>query len=660
MSFRIAQLPWRPPAPDDWGQRLDRLLSNVSSVVNDVAENASSVTADFGVELHVLANAQLGDLQRIKLGKCVKKLSPYRQHLAPLRSFRLLALSNRTLSWFNSELSIAAPARGLFLSVIEGGFDSATSVALNASTSEGQEAYDGVLLFFDHAAVVAPPRLLASEEEDACLKDAKNWLGNVAHSLRERYVAPVILATIPIPPEHVVSAAEGSVVGTSSRFITKLNEFIAEGGNTGDWIVWDVQELANQVGTQSWFDPIRFHQTKAPFAIELCPLVADHFCSVISAMCGKAGRALVLDLDNTLWGGVIADDGLDGIRVGQGSPEGEAYVDFQKSVLHLRDRGIVLAICSKNQDDIAREPFERHPDMLMKLEHISFFQANWADKATNLKAVAEGLNLGHESIVFVDDNPAERARIRQLLPLVKVPEMGEDPAFFRRILMASGYFRHLVLTKDDMQRLGAYTAMAERAKVTSQLGNYAEYLTSLQMRMTIARFDSIGRKRIVQLISKSNQFNLTTRRYNDVQIASMEEDSQVLAWQVRLSDKFGDHGMIAVVIVRKEGDRWIIDTWLMSCRVLERGVEQTIMNHLVARALKEGVKRIEGTFLRTDRNALVADFYPRMGFKEVSRQSDDSSISYLLDTHCFEGFKSTIDVELLDVRAANAAPQANR
>jgi FkbH-like protein len=334
-------------------------------------------------------------------------------------------------------------------------------------------------------------------------------------------------------------------------------------------------------------------------------------------MTGKAGRVAVLDLDNTLWGGVIGDDGLSGIRLGQNSAEGEAFVAFQRFVLELRARGVVLAVCSKNSDAVARLPFREHPDMLLHEDQIAVFQANWEDKATNIKAIGDALNLGLESLVLIDDNPAERERVRQQFALVKVPEIGEDPALFPSRLVASGLFEHLPLTADDIGRADAYGTEARRAEIRTRSGNYSEYLASLSMRMTIAPFDEVGLPRIAQLVNKSNQFNLRTQRYNEEALRAMMTDQGSLCWQVRLEDSFGSHGMIAVVIVRRDASDWFIDTWLQSCRVLERGVEAAIMNALSDVAGRQGAGRLVGEYLPTSRNELVADFFDRMGFTPI-------------------------------------------
>jgi len=325
-----------------------------------------------------------------------------------------------------------------------------------------------------------------------------------------------------------------------------------------------------------------------------------------------------LDLDNTVWGGVIGDDGLQGTELAEGDANGEAYRAVQRMALALRDRGIVLAVCSKNEDEIARLPFREHPEMLLRENHLAVFQANWNDKPTNIRAIAEALSLGLESMVFLDDNPAERAHVRQVLPEVAVPELPADPAFYARTLFAAGYFEAVVFSQEDLGRANFYQENARRIELQRQSGDLDVYLRSLNMEITFRPFDITGRARITQLINKSNQYNLTTRRYTEADVSQMENDPTCFTLQVRLSDIFGDNGMISVVICRENGPgEWEIDTWLMSCRVLGRRVEHMVLKHITEQAKKRAIHKLKGKYIRTDRNKLVEDHYPKLGFVQV-------------------------------------------
>ena len=300
----------------------------------------------------------------------------------------------------------------------------------------------------------------------------------------------------------------------------ELAEFVLGSGD----VLLDVAGLAETVGLADWHDPQLWNMAKFSFSDELIPLYADHVARTVAAIRGKSRKVLILDLDNTVWGGVIGDDGLEGIQIAQGDARGEAHLAVQRLALDLRQRGIVLAVSSKNTDEVAREPFEKHPEMLLKLDHIAVFQANWNDKATNIQAIAEELSLGLDAMVFLDDNPVERGLVRKLLPQVAVPELPEEPAYYARTLAAAGYFEAVAFASEDLKRAGFYQDNAKRASLQKQVGGVDAYLASLDMTITFQPFDATGRARIVQLINKSNQYNLTTRRYTDPEVTEAEND----------------------------------------------------------------------------------------------------------------------------------------
>ena len=336
---------------------------------------------------------------------------------------------------------------------------------------------------------------------------------------------------------------------------------------------------------------------------------------------------MVLDLDNTLWGGVIGDDGLAGIVLGQGSPAGEAHLALQAYAKGLAKRGIILAVCSKNDEANALEPFLKHPEMILRREDITCFVANWDDKATNLRRIAAQLDIGIDSLLFVDDNPFERALVRRELPDVMVPELGEDPSNYVDTIAASGWLEAVSVTSDDLARTGQYQANAQREKVKNTITDMDAYLNSLSMKLRWRGFDPGGVSRIAQLINKSNQFNLTTRRYSEAEVEAVMNDPAAIHLQLRLSDSFGDNGMISVLIARcDEGREAIIDTWLMSCRVLGRGVETAALDLLVEQARERGFSRLVGRYLPSAKNSMVAEHYQKLGFTQIERGDDGSSL----------------------------------
>jgi len=331
-----------------------------------------------------------------------------------------------------------------------------------------------------------------------------------------------------------------------------------------------------------------------------------------------------------VWGGVIGDDGIEGIKIGQGSAVGEAFLGLQQYALELRERGVILAVSSKNDDAVARRVFKEHPEMLLRESHISVFQANWSEKFRNLEAIAQKLNIGLDALVLVDDNPAERAQVRAALPMVAVPELPKDPSWYARAVAAAGYFEAVGFSAEDRLRAESYASDAQRAEVRAQARDLGDYLLSLEMVLTVKPFDQQGRQRIVQLINKTNQFNLTTRRYTEAEVVAMEADPSISTFQVRLEDKFGDLGMIAVVIARTSVEAqetvWDLDTWLMSCRVLGRKVEEVMLNRVVEAARNQRVARLRGRYVPTAKNGMVADFYTRLGFRTVEPSADGGAI----------------------------------
>ncbi len=377
------------------------------------------------------------------------------------------------------------------------------------------------------------------------------------------------------------------------------------------------------MGWANWHDPTIWNIAKLSFPLKYLPIYAEYICRILSISLGKSRRCLILDLDNTLWGGVIGDDGLEGILLGNGDATGEAYLDVQRTALELHQRGVVLAISSKNEDAIARKPFKEHPDMLLREKDIAVFQANWSDKASNIKAIAETLSLGLESMVFLDDNPAERMQVRRELPEVAVPELPNDPALYSRTLIAAGYFESIIFSEEDSKRATFYQENAKRAQILNQSSDMEAYLKSLDMEINFAPFNSTGRARITQLISKSNQFNLTTKRYTDVEVKKFEDSPNFYTRQIRLKDTLGDNGMISVIICKKNLDNWEIDTWLMSCRVIGRKVEEAALQDIITNAKDSGVTKLIGIYNPTTRNIIVKDHYKKLGFKKISDKTQN-------------------------------------
>ncbi|MCG3195883.1 MAG: hypothetical protein GHCLOJNM_00352 [bacterium] len=472
-------------------------------------------------------------------------------------------------------------------------------------------------------------RTLPSLGEDA--QGAREWMdtefsqwAGLWEVLQDRLGCQIIQNNFDPPPWRVLGNYETTHPSSPSRLIQDLNRKLADEA-PAHVLVHDVGELAAAAGRWAWGDTRYYFEAKLPCAPELLVDYAHSVASLVLSQLGLGKKCLVTDLDNTLWGGVIGDDGLGGIRLGHGSGEGEAYVEFQRHLKGLQSRGVILAVCSKNSEELAREPFEKHPEMALRLEDISCFVANWEDKAANLRAIARTLDIGLNSLVFVDDNPMERALVRRLAPEVAVPEIPEDPAGFIRALEKHRYFQVTSLAGEDFRRTDFYRANAERREAESAAGSLDEFLGSLRMTAKVAPIDSTNLERCVQLIQRSNQFNLTTRRRASGEVLALVEDSRWVTVAVSLADRFGDHGLISVVLARLEGEVFRIDTWLMSCRVLKRGVERFLLNHLVSEAGKRGAEKLIGEYIPTAKNGLVRDHYSDLGFTRIGEEQDGSS-----------------------------------
>jgi FkbH-like protein len=609
MSSAFIGLAWLPPPPDDFRQRCLAVTKAEQGVGRAIIQLAS----------HALSDSQLR-----QLAKTISGLRARGADLAPMTPFRLGILGNGTLDLLLPALVGSAARFGIALECFAPDYEQVLLPATTAGSALHEARPDAVLVALDYRGL--PWRLGSDGGADAAqaeVTSAVDFLAKIRQGVRTHSNAPCILQTLAPPVENLFGSLDRAIPGTPRHMIDSLNRQIIASLPGSQDVLLDVAGLAETVGLAEWHAPTEWNMAKLPFAGAFVPLYADHVGRVIGALRGKSRRCLILDLDNTLWGGVIGDDGLEGILVAQGDPTGEAFLSVQRMAVELRARGVVLAVCSKNDDPVARNGFT-HPEMLLKVDQIAVFQANWNDKATNIKAIAQELSLGLDAMVFLDDNPVERGLVRQILPEVAVPELPDDPALYARTLAAAGYFEAITYSAEDRARADFYQDNARRVALQNQAGDVGAYLASLDMTITFQPFDVVGRARIAQLINKSNQFNLTTRRYTEVDVASAEVDCFTL--QVRLADRFGDNGMISVIICRDAGPRlWEIDTWLMSCRVLGRGVEAMVLREILAEARARGIDTLLGVYRPTTRNGMVSDHYKKLGFDAVRTDSDGAT-----------------------------------
>ena len=421
------------------------------------------------------------------------------------------------------------------------------------------------------------------------------------------------------PGERSLGGLDAVRPAGRARFLRRLNESFASAAHREPrLLINDIDYLAASLGLDRWHDSRYWHSYKMAASHAGMAAIAEGAAVLMRAALGKTRKCLVLDLDNTLWGGVIGDDGLTGLRVGKETPEGEAFTAFQRYCLALKRRGVLLAVCSKNDPAIAREGFS-HPDSVLRLGDFAAFKAGWGPKHEAIHEIALELNLGLDSFVFVDDNPAERAIVAAQLPAVAVPEMGDDPSRYVELLDGHRYFEPAGISAEDTQRSGQYAANLERNLARATYATYGDFLDSLEMKAEIAPFAPVYMERIAQLTNKTNQFNLTTRRYPLAELEAIRSDGRHVALYGRLADRFGDNGLVTVVVGREEGSELVIDAWLMSCRVLKRDMELAMLDELVSHARQRGLAALTGRYLPTPKNAMVADHYERLGFSLASR-----------------------------------------
>jgi FkbH-like protein len=606
MNPLYADLQWLPRVPEGFSDQVKALARSTGAV---------------GREFQALSSFGLNLNQLTKLAKSMEKSRAAGGTLDPLTPFRLAILSNSTIDLIVPALTASAARHGVALELIQPSYDQVAQEALTPDSKVNSSKPDAVLLALDYRAV---PLKLSPGDGDAAsatVLGAIGYLRALRQGIKSNCSAVCIFQTFAPPVETLFGSLDRALAGTRRSLVDAINRELGEMVIGSGDVLLDVAGIAETVGLADWHNTQLWEMAKISFSDELIPLYADHVARTVASIRGKSRKALILDLDNTVWGGVIGDDGLDGIKIAQGDARGEAHLAVQRFALELRQRGIVLAVSSKNTDEVAREPFEKHPEMLLKLDHIAVFQANWNDKATNIQAIAEELKLGLDAMVFLDDNPVERGLVRTLLPQVAVPELPDEPAYYTRMLAAGGYFEAVAFVSEDLRRAGFYQDNAKRASLEKQVGGVDAYLASLDMTITFQPFDATGRERIVQLINKSNQYNLMTRRYTDPEVMEAASDPDVFTLQVRLTDTFGDNGMISVVICKSaEPEAWQIDTWLMSCRVLGRKVEHMVLREILAHARAAGIRTLKGTYRPTEKNKLVVEHYARLGFTKVSEE----------------------------------------
>jgi FkbH-like protein len=581
---------------------------------------------DAFARLGVLSDARHDYALQARFAKLVQSIPGDALDLKPLR---IALLATSTVNHFRDVLACWLAREGFRAEFFLSDYDTLHQTILDSGSELYRFQPDIVWLFTSYRDVrieaVGPMDMQAvlHRVNEAVGKSASLW-----DAIRKRCSCQIIQNNADLPRLRPLGNLEGSAAWSHSGLLSRFNLALGEAAGAGV-IVFDIEYLSAFYGKERWHDARYWYHSKHAFDLDAYGLVAQRAAKLIAAIKGRARRALILDLDNTPWGGIIGDDGIEGIRLGS-TTDGEAFVDFQRYLRELKRRGIVLCVCSKNDEATAMEPFELHPDMVLRLEDIAVFKANWRNKADNIRAIAQTLNLGLDAFAFVDDNPAERDLVRRLVPEVIVVNLPEDPAGFAAAVDEAGLFETTTVTEEDARRGDQYRENALRQDLRESFTDLTAYLESLSMISECGDLDSFHLVRATQLINKSNQFHLTTTRYTETQFEVFVRDPACRVRYYKLCDRFGDNGLIAVVILtRVDGATAFIDTWVMSCRVLARTMEEFICRDIFSAARTLGCARVVGKYIPTKKNGLVAGLYDRLGF--LREAAEDTATVWSVD-----------------------------
>ena len=445
----------------------------------------------------------------------------------------------------------------------------------------------------------------------------------------------IIYYNYPEIEDTVFGSYANKVESSFSYQVRKLNfELMNLAKENPNLFICDIAGLQNKFGRDVMFDSSIYVSTEMLLSLDILPYVASRTLDIIGAIEGKFKKCLIMDLDNTMWGGIVGDDGWENIQVGHGLGIGKAFTEFQHWIKKLKNRGIIIAVCSKNDEDKAKAPFELNPEMVIKMDDIAVFVANWDNKADNIRGIQSVLNIGFDSMVFLDDNPFERNMVRENVPGITVPELPEDPGDYLEYLYSLNLFETASYSNADADRTKQYQVENQRVSLLKSFTNEADFLKSLDMISEVKGFDSFNKLRVAQLSQRSNQFNLRTIRYTEAEIEELGKNENYASFSFSLADKFGDNGLICVIILKKnKPETLFIDTWFMSCRVLKRGMEDFTLNTIVKYAIDNGFKKIVGEYLPTAKNQMVETHYPKLGFVKIN---DTENLQFELDVNNFE------------------------
>ena len=552
------------------------------------------------------------------------------------KEFRIAVLGNAATQFFSTGIKGYLKSEGINALVFDADYNQIDSQLIDSSSETYEFNPDAIIIYVStdkiYEEFLDTEVSLRSDFADGYIEKIKKYWSLVENNSKAR----IIQANFTEIDDRAFGNYSAKVSDSFIYQIRKLN-FLLEESMNADKNVYplDLLSIQIQLGIKAFYDPVYYYNAKLAAAVDAIPYIAKNVSDIVKTLCGSFKKGVILDLDNTLWGGVIGDDGLGGIEIGE-LGRGHVFSDFQRWLKQLKDRGILLSVCSKNNEETAREPFEKHEEMILRPDDFSMFVANWEDKASNIRFIQKSLNIGMDSLVFIDDNPFERNLVREMIPEITVPELPEDPANYLSFLQGENLFETASYSADDRDRTKQYQAEAKRKNLEQEFVSIDDYLKNLEMVGEAKPFEPLRYARIAQLTQRSNQFNLRTVRYTEADIERIAGDDKYITLYYTLKDKFGDHGLVSVVILEKTADdEAFVDTWLMSCRVLKRGMEEYIVNRFVEAAAKKGIRKLSAEYIETPKNKMVKDIYKTMGFSEISENRYELTVENYRENRTF-------------------------
>lgn len=547
-----------------------------------------------------------------------------------LRPLRVSLLGDSATQFLATAIKGMGIERGFNIDLFEAEYNQVERQVLDPTSDLYQHDAKYTIVFQSTHKLLEKYSLMDADAQQRMADDRLDFVRTICEQVRGN----IVYYNYPEIEDTIFGSYANKVKSSFTYQLRKLNyELMNLAQEYPNLFICDLAGLQNKIGRDTMFDSTVYVSTEMLLSIDSLPYVASRTMDIIGSIEGQFKKCLILDLDNTVWGGVVGDDGWENIQVGHGLGIGKAFTEFQEWVKKLKNRGIIICVCSKNDEDKAKEPFEKNPEMVLKLDDISVFIANWDNKADNIRTIQSILNIGFDSMVFLDDNPFERNMVRQNVPGVTVPELPEDPGEYLEFLYSQNLFETASYSNADKDRTKQYQVEAKRVSAAKSFTNEADFLKSLEMISVVSEFDRFNTPRVAQLSQRSNQFNLRTVRYTEDQISAIQADPMQQGFAFTLEDKFGDNGLIAVVILKQHDQQTLfVDTWFMSCRVLKRGMENFTLNTLVGWARSKGYKQIIGEYLPTPKNGMVREHYPNLGF--CPREGSDTA-QFVLDVEAY-------------------------